>query len=91
MSPALQENFDKAVQLAGDPNLGGKWSLSNNQRLAMYGCYKQVNVGPCPSSEDRPGMFQPTARSKYDAWKAHSGLSKQEAMEEYVSIAEKFW
>ena len=87
-SPAdLKDTFEKAVKLASSPE-GGKWPLSVAQKSTMYGCYKQVNVGPCEGS--RPGMFNPVARQKYDAGKEASSLSKEEAMSKYIAVVGEF-
>ncbi|CAB9507845.1 CoA-binding domain-containing protein 5 [Seminavis robusta] len=87
MTANLQESFDKAVELASSPE-GGKWPMSNEQKLTMYGCYKQINVGDCTGS--RPSMFNPVAQKKFDAWNAIKGTSKDEAMMKYVAIVETF-
>ena len=84
----LQNTFDKAVEYASAPDRGGTWPLTNDQKLTMYGCFKQVKVGPCQG--DRPSMFNLTARSKYDAWKAASNLSKEQAMKTYISVVQTY-
>ena len=37
--------------------------LSNDQRLAFYACYKQVNSGDCNTG--RPGFFDPVGGAKW--------------------------
>ena len=83
----LKETFEKAVKLASSPE-GGKWSLSNAQKTTMYGCYKKVHVGDVQG--DRPGMFSPVARQKWDGWKEASALSEEEAMKKYIAIVGEF-
>jgi len=85
---ALEENFQKAVEYARDPTKGGAWGMSSDQKLAIYGCYKQVTEGPCQG--ERPSMFSIQARSKYDAWVAAGSLSKEEAMKKYISIIAEY-
>ncbi|GJX50990.1 strictosidine synthase-like 12-like protein [Tanacetum coccineum] len=46
---------------------------SNDNKLALYGLYKQATVGPV--NTDRPGMFSMAERAKWDAWKAVEGIS----------------
>ncbi|CAB9496922.1 CoA-binding domain-containing protein 5 [Seminavis robusta] len=87
MSADLKETFEKATKLASSPE-GGKWSLSTAQKSTMYACFKQVNVGDCTG--DRPGMFNPINRQKYDAWKAVEGMSKEDAMNKYIDVVEAF-
>ena len=87
ISSDLQDTFDKAVNLASSKE-GSKWPLSTSQKSTMYGCYKQVNVGNCEGS--RPGVFNPVARHKYDAWKEAGALNREEAMAKYIAVVEEF-
>ena len=58
-------------------------STTNENKLILYGLFKQATVGPVNTS--RPGMFNPRDRYKWDAWKAVEGKSKEEAMTDYVT------
>mmetsp|Transcript_28572 Transcript_28572/g.79787 ORF Transcript_28572/g.79787 Transcript_28572/m.79787 type:complete len:99 (+) Transcript_28572:37-333(+) len=55
---------------------------SNDQKLAMYSLFKQATVGDV--NTERPGMFDLSGKAKWDAWKGREGMSKQDAMKEYV-------
>merc|ERR1711924_372574 len=46
---------------------------SNDDKLKAYGLFKQSNVGDV--NTDRPGMFSPTDRAKWDAWEKNKGMS----------------
>lgn len=83
----LQESFDLAVELASSSQ-GSKWPLTSDQKLTLYSCYKQVHVGDCTG--DRPSMFNPVARQKYDSWKAVNGMKKEEAMTKYIQVVTEF-
>ena len=52
--------------------------------LQFYGLYKQATVGDCDSK--RPGLFQLTAKAKWDAWNQLKGIASKEAMEKYISL-----
>ncbi|KAK4743515.1 hypothetical protein SAY87_001516 [Trapa incisa] len=58
-------------------------STTNENKLILYGLYKQATVGPVNTS--RPGMFNMKDRAKWDAWKAVEGKSKEEAMNDYIT------
>ncbi|XP_042477564.1 acyl-CoA-binding protein-like [Macadamia integrifolia] len=58
-------------------------STSNENKLILYGLYKQATVGPVNTS--RPGMFNLAEKAKWDAWKAVEGKSKEEAMNDYIT------
>jgi diazepam-binding inhibitor (GABA receptor modulator, acyl-CoA-binding protein) len=41
---------------------------SSNQKLQLYGLYKQATKGECKGN--RPGVMDPVGRAKFDAWAA---------------------
>eukprot|EP01080_Neovahlkampfia_damariscottae_P003075 gene3075-5245_t len=80
-----QEAFEKAqalvVKLSTPP--------SKEVILNIYGLYKQSTCGDV--NIERPGFFSTDlkAKAKYDAWAAKKGLTKEQAMKEYVQIVLK--
>ena len=54
----MADHFDAAVAFVGKAK-----KLSNDQRLAFYACYKQVNSGDCNTG--RPGFFDPVGGAKW--------------------------
>ncbi|KAL1928090.1 hypothetical protein VTP01DRAFT_3006 [Rhizomucor pusillus] len=62
-------------------------SLNNDQKLKLYGLYKQATVGDCQSS--RPSLFEFVARAKWDAWNALKGMPQEQAKENYVDYVER--
>jgi acyl-CoA-binding protein len=60
---------------------------SNEELLNMYALFKQGTDGDVTG--DRPGGFDFKAIAKFDAWTGKKGLSKEQAMEEYVSLMKK--
>ncbi|KAG5228588.1 acyl-CoA-binding protein [Salix suchowensis] len=58
-------------------------NTTNKNKLILYGLYKQAPVGPVSTS--RPGIFNMRDRTKWDAWKAVEGKSKEEAMNDYIT------
>ncbi|XP_010943634.1 acyl-CoA-binding protein [Elaeis guineensis] len=58
-------------------------NTANENKLILYGLYKQATVGPVNTS--RPGMFNWKDRAKWDAWKAVEGKSKEDAMSDYIT------
>ncbi|KAF7809421.1 Acyl-CoA-binding protein [Senna tora] len=75
----LKEEFEKYAEKAKTlPE-----STSNENRLILYGLYKQATVGPVNTS--RPGMLNMKDRAKWDAWKAVEGKSADEAMGDYIT------
>jgi acyl-CoA-binding protein len=58
-------------------------NISKDSLLYLYARFKQATEGVCDTI--RPtGLFNFEAKSKYDAWKALKGMSKETAMNEYV-------
>lgn len=79
-------NFETATKNAGDLEKSGR--LSNNDRLTLYKYYKQATVGDC--NIVRPGIFNPKGQAKFDAWNSVSGLSSEQAKNEYVAFVLSF-
>jgi diazepam-binding inhibitor (GABA receptor modulating acyl-CoA-binding protein) len=60
---------------------------SNEELLDLYALFKQVTDGDV--SGDRPGGFDFKAIAKFDAWASKKGISKEQAMQEYVNLVSK--
>ena len=80
---ATKEELDLAVQrvnaLPKPPGTG--------DMLELYGLFKQASVGDVTGS--RPGMFDPKARAKWDAWASRKGTSQDDARTKYVELARR--
>jgi acyl-CoA-binding protein len=51
--------------------------------LYLYAHYKQASAGD--AGGERPGMFNPSARLKYDAWAGLKGISRADAEALYIA------
>ncbi|CAD6234742.1 GSCOCG00002079001-RA-CDS [Cotesia congregata] len=75
---SVQEEFEKAAQevkeLASEP--------SNEDKLILYGLFKQATIGNC--NIDKPGYFNLKDKAKWDAWNAKKGTSKEDAQKDYI-------
>jgi diazepam-binding inhibitor (GABA receptor modulating acyl-CoA-binding protein) len=59
--------------------------VSDDNKLKLYGLYKQSTIGDINTT--RPsGMFNIKEKAKYDAWNENKGMSKEKAMNEYISL-----
>lgn len=52
--------------------------------LQFYGLFKQCTTGDCDTK--RPGLFQLTAKAKWDSWNKLKGIAANEAMTKYVAL-----
>ena len=52
--------------------------------LEMYGLYKQALNGDVTGK--RPGRLNVKARYKYDAWASRKGMSREDAMKNYIKL-----
>lgn len=59
---------------------------TNEELLQLYALYKQATDGDV--SGERPGGFDFKAIAKFDAWQELKGKSKEQAMQEYVSLVD---
>jgi diazepam-binding inhibitor (GABA receptor modulating acyl-CoA-binding protein) len=79
----LKGQFEKAAQevqsLPKKPD--------NDTLLRLYALYKQATVGDAGGK--RPGFTDPVGRAKYDAWEKIKGISKDQAMQQYIDLANK--
>jgi len=56
----------------------------NDAKLKLYALYKQGTEGDAAGR--RPGFSDMIGRAKFDAWARVKGLSKNDAMKEYVAL-----
>ncbi|CAM9189791.1 unnamed protein product, partial [Ectocarpus fasciculatus] len=61
-------------------------AVATQDQLVLYGLYKQASFGDCHSQ--RPGLFDPTGRAKWNSWKSCEGLGGTEAMQRYCRVAD---
>jgi len=59
---------------------------SNEELLQLYALYKQATEGNV--SGERPGGFDFKAIAKYDAWEELKDKSKEQAMQEYITLVD---
>ncbi|KAG8046586.1 hypothetical protein GUJ93_ZPchr0008g13866 [Zizania palustris] len=75
----LKEDFEEHAEKAKTlPE-----NTSNEDKLILYGLYKQATVGDVNTS--RPDILNQRDMAKWDAWKAVEGKSKMEAMSDYIT------
>jgi diazepam-binding inhibitor (GABA receptor modulating acyl-CoA-binding protein) len=79
-----KEQFEKAVkdskELPSKPD--------NETLLKLYSLYKQGTEGDV-NTDPPSNPFDFVNKAKYDAWALLKGKTKDEAMEEYVTLVEK--
>jgi pimeloyl-ACP methyl ester carboxylesterase/acyl-CoA-binding protein len=88
----LPQRFEAAVEKVRTAPTAGPMKPSNEMKLKMYALYRQAKDGDVQGK--RPGMMDVVGRFKYDAWATLKGMSREEAMRQYVaevgSIEKKF-
>lgn len=60
---------------------------SNEELLDLYALFKQATDGDVTG--DRPGGFDFKGIAKFDAWASKKGISKDQAMTDYVALMSK--
>ena len=78
----LKAKFEQAV--ADSKNLPER--PDNQTLLKLYALYKQGTAGDVDGK--RPGFTDMVGRAKWDAWNEIKGLSKDDAMKQYVGLIE---
>jgi diazepam-binding inhibitor (GABA receptor modulating acyl-CoA-binding protein) len=79
----IEQEFNNIVAIVNDKGRT-KMTLSNEKKLEFYKYYKQATVGDCNISIPWPIYFEETA--KWKAWSEVKGLTKEEAMQEYINL-----
>jgi diazepam-binding inhibitor (GABA receptor modulator, acyl-CoA-binding protein) len=79
----LKEKFEAAAAAAKQT----KKRPDNATLLKLYSYYKQATEGDAKG--DRPGGFDFVGGAKYDAWSKLKGMSKDDAMTNYVKQVER--
>jgi diazepam-binding inhibitor (GABA receptor modulator, acyl-CoA-binding protein) len=59
---------------------------TNEELLQLYALYKQATEGNV--SGERPGGFDFKSIAKYDAWEELKDKSKDQAMQEYITLVD---
>lgn len=79
----LKQQFEQAV--SDSKQLNEK--PGNETLLQLYALYKQATVGD--NETDAPSNpFDFVNKAKYEAWNSKKGISKDQAMQEYVKLVE---
>ena len=76
----MKKKFEAAAQAVKDL----KDDPGNDAKLKLYALYKQGTEGE--ASGRRPGFTDMIGRAKFDAWSKVKGLSKDDAMKEYIAL-----
>lgn len=76
----LRAKFETAAENVR--KLPPRAGVSNDQKLKVYGLFKQANTGD--NQEAAPWAIQLEKKAKWDAWTLNKGKTKQQAMAEYV-------
>eukprot|EP00428_Durinskia_dybowskii_P074676 CAMPEP_0170388506 /NCGR_PEP_ID=MMETSP0117_2-20130122/18121_1 /TAXON_ID=400756 /ORGANISM="Durinskia baltica, Strain CSIRO CS-38" /LENGTH=92 /DNA_ID=CAMNT_0010644433 /DNA_START=35 /DNA_END=314 /DNA_ORIENTATION=+ len=78
----LIKNYTAAVATAKEKTPPKE--LSQDTKLAMYGYFKQAEVGHATPTDLI--FFDQAGRYKHDAWSKLGDMSKEEAMAKYIEI-----
>ncbi|XP_019363910.1 PREDICTED: acyl-CoA-binding domain-containing protein 7 [Gavialis gangeticus] len=79
----LQADFDSAAEEVKKL----KTRPSDEELKELYGLYKQSTVGDI--NIECPGVLDLKGKAKWEAWNLKKGLSKEDAMNAYISKAKE--
>ena len=77
----LQAEFEAAVEYIKTAE--GNFKPSNDLKLSFYAFFKQATEGDVHGK--KPGMLDMVGKAKYQAWEKIKGMSKEEAMQSYIT------
>ena len=78
--PDLKAEFESAV--ANSKNLSER--PDNATLLKLYALYKQSRSGD--NDEKKPGFSDMVGRAKWDAWIGLKGVTREDAMQQYIDL-----
>ena len=87
MASAKKDDLKAKFEAAAAAAKKTKKKPDNATLLKLYSYYKQATDGD--TKGERPGGFDFVGGAKYDAWSKLKGMSKDEAMQNYVRQVEK--
>jgi acyl-CoA-binding protein len=79
----LKAKFEAAAGAAKNT----KKKPDNATLLKLYAFYKQATEGDAQGA--RPGGFDFVGGAKHDAWSKQKGMSRDEAMQNYIKVVDK--
>jgi acyl-CoA thioester hydrolase len=62
---------------------------SNEKMLEIYSLAKQAEIGDI--NIEKPAMFDFVAAAKYNSWSKKKGISKEDAMQQYIDLVDKLF
>jgi diazepam-binding inhibitor (GABA receptor modulating acyl-CoA-binding protein) len=77
----LEETFNNTIDLMRS-NKGFVISLAEEQKLELYKYYKQATLGDC--CVEKPDIMNYQAYVKWCAWMQIKGVSRENAMKQYI-------
>ncbi|XP_071385310.1 acyl-CoA-binding domain-containing protein 7 [Centroberyx affinis] len=80
---SLQAEFEKIAEDVKKV----KTRPTDQELLDVYGLYKQAVVGDI--NIDKPGMMDMKGKAKWEAWNSRKGMSKDDAMSAYITLAKE--
>ena len=78
---------ERAFEAAAAASKTLRRAPDNDTLLALYSLYKQGSVGDVAGA--RPGVMDVVGRAKYDAWLGRRGVTREQAMSDYVALVDK--
>lgn len=84
MTQLLDKKFKRAVSIIASLPPASSVQPSNNDKLILYGLYKQATVGDC--SGPKPAFWDVVSKAKWESWVKLSGTASEHAKGEYISM-----
>lgn len=82
--PSRSDDFSAATAVVKS---GAIPHATNDDKLRLYGLYKQATIGPAPGASSA-SIFDIVGQQKYSAWDKVRNLSADEAKQHYVALVQ---
>jgi len=89
-SAKYTEVYQKVSKMGEKLKAAGKQGPSNDEQLSLY-AYAKIAEGKDISQAEKPGMFNLTAKAKYNHWDkvVKEGVTQEQAEEKYIQLGEE--
>ena len=83
----MVENIDNEFKMISTQISTADFHANNEDKLKLYGLYKQSTVGD--NNTSKPFMFQLEALAKWTSWNYYKGINTRDAKNQYITFAKQ--
>lgn len=83
---STEQEFQKSVKKVNEMK-SSNYHPGNDALLFLYARFKQASIGD--NHTQKPGIFEMKERKKWEAWTEVKGMTKDQAMHDYIGYVKQ--